>query len=658
MCLQSLPRNLDDTYERMLCCIEEDCAEDARRILTMLSFSARPLTVEELIDGIAVDLNQPAHFDFKNRLIYEDGLHEICPGLLEITVEEVEQPWGRLQPEYQRPLPQMKKIVRIAHFSVQEYLESERITQQRSARYALNNRSGHAEMAHICIVYLHEPKLFIDDLDKVKLAEFPLAQYAAEFLFDHYKKAEQPEGPKELALIMFQQRKEAFFTWLRLSFVEDEFHQRTQPTLPSRIGSSVYYASLLGLDSILSELISLEGLNTLGGCYGSPIQAASYRGQETALRMLLERGSNVYTDLCNALHTALAFSQNGIVQILLDNNADVNVYDWEYRTALQVACMKGNIEIVHLLLKADAEVNQQGGKHGTALQLAAYGGYTEIVQTLLDYGADANAQCGELNTALQAASRIGDKDIVRILLDHKADVNIQGGQYGGALPAAAGARSEEVVQILLDHGADVNIQGEMHGAALQLAASQGFEEIVQILLDHGADVNIQNESNRAALQAAAKWNHKKTLEILLKHGANVNIDGGWGTALQMASGVGHKEIVQMLLDYNADANITSERYGTALHAAAWGGHQEIVQILLNYHNTNVNIQSGPFDTALQAASAFGHREIVVMLLEHNADVNLQGGEYGSALKAALKWPHNEIAEMLRANGADDQDRDA
>lgn len=55
---------------------------------------------------------------------------------------------------------------------------------------------------------------------------------------------------------------------------------------------------------------------------------------------------NVYTDLCNALHTASASSHKETDQILSNNNADFNAYDWEYRTALKVACMKGNIEIV------------------------------------------------------------------------------------------------------------------------------------------------------------------------------------------------------------------------------------------------------------------------------------------------------------------------
>lgn len=40
----------------MLCNIDDHLIEDARRILTLLCFAARPLTVPELIDGIAVEI--------------------------------------------------------------------------------------------------------------------------------------------------------------------------------------------------------------------------------------------------------------------------------------------------------------------------------------------------------------------------------------------------------------------------------------------------------------------------------------------------------------------------------------------------------------------------------------------------------------------------
>jgi ankyrin repeat protein len=66
-----------------------------------------------------------------------------------------------------------------------------------------------------------------------------------------------------------------------------------------------------------------------------------------------------------------------------------------FGNALQAAAWSGNESIVRLLLDRGADINAQGGRCGNALQAAAYRGYESIAQLLLDRGADINAQGGE-----------------------------------------------------------------------------------------------------------------------------------------------------------------------------------------------------------------------------------------------------------------------
>lgn len=66
-CLRTLPRDLDETYERILCSINDEYVEDVLRLLTVLCFSARPLSVNELIDAHAVDLSDPPRLDRDGR---------------------------------------------------------------------------------------------------------------------------------------------------------------------------------------------------------------------------------------------------------------------------------------------------------------------------------------------------------------------------------------------------------------------------------------------------------------------------------------------------------------------------------------------------------------------------------------------------------------
>ncbi|CUS08887.1 unnamed protein product, partial [Tuber aestivum] len=56
--------------------------------------------------------------------------------------------------------------------------------------------------------------------------------------------------------------------------------------------------------------------------------------------------------------------------------------------ALQAAASRGNESVVRLLLERGAEVNAQGGFHGNALKAAKVSRHESIAQLLLSHGAD------------------------------------------------------------------------------------------------------------------------------------------------------------------------------------------------------------------------------------------------------------------------------
>ena len=140
--LNSLPQSLDETYERMLCNIDNGLIEDAQRILTLLCFTPRPLAVEELIDGLAIEISPP-RLNLKRRLRNFDDIQDICLGLVDV---------GRgadyTTMDFQNR-DQTRQFVRIAHFSVQEYLESRRIQEQKAAIFSLPSVTAHMEIAQI-----------------------------------------------------------------------------------------------------------------------------------------------------------------------------------------------------------------------------------------------------------------------------------------------------------------------------------------------------------------------------------------------------------------------------------------------------------------------------------------------------------------------------
>ncbi|KAJ7278261.1 ankyrin repeat-containing domain protein [Mycena rebaudengoi] len=323
----------------------------------------------------------------------------------------------------------------------------------------------------------------------------------------------------------------------------------------------------------------------------------------------------------------------GMVQLPINQGANVNEQGGHYGNALQAVSVDGHEAVVQLLLNQGANVNAQGGNYGNALQAASVEGHEAVVQLLLNQGANVNAQGGHYGTALQAASKSGNEAVVKLLIDQGADVNAQGGYYGNALLAASYRGHEAVVQLLLNGGADVNAQGGQYGTALQAASMEGHEAVVQLLLNQGANVNAQGGNYGNALQAVSVEGHEAVVQLLLNQSANVNAQGGQcGIAFQAASRSGNEAVVKLLLDQGVNVNSQGKEYGTALQAASYRGHEAVVQLLLN-RDADVNAQ------------------VVQLLLDRGADVNAQGGRFGTALQAASTNGHKEVIQLLLANGA-------
>jgi hypothetical protein len=87
------------------------------RILQWLTFSARPLSVEEVAEVVAINVARDPAFD-RNEVL-EDPLEvlEICSSLVTITTNKAD-----------RRLESAQQIVALAHYLVQEYVTRARDT--------------------------------------------------------------------------------------------------------------------------------------------------------------------------------------------------------------------------------------------------------------------------------------------------------------------------------------------------------------------------------------------------------------------------------------------------------------------------------------------------------------------------------------------------
>jgi ankyrin repeat protein len=188
----------------------------------------------------------------------------------------------------------------------------------------------------------------------------------------------------------------------------------------------------------------------------------------------------------NAYHADQFLSHQKIAEARLQYGIpDVNVHIEEYGNALYAASSKGHDKIVKMLLQRGADANAQCGWYRNALCAASYEGHGKVVWMLLQHGADAKAAQGE-EALYAASNAGNDKIVQMLLQrGANANAQIKGTEeYGSALYAASSGGHDKVVQILLERGADANAQGGKYGNALCAASSGGHDKVVQLLLQH------------------------------------------------------------------------------------------------------------------------------------------------------------------------------
>ena len=88
--LRSLPKSLNETYYRILLNIPEEYSRDAFAILQWLSFSSRPMTIDEVAEVVAIDLVD-SRFDPNRRLGHPRNILDICSSLVTISMSEEQE---------------------------------------------------------------------------------------------------------------------------------------------------------------------------------------------------------------------------------------------------------------------------------------------------------------------------------------------------------------------------------------------------------------------------------------------------------------------------------------------------------------------------------------------------------------------------------------
>ena len=435
--LSSMPGRLDELYRQTLERIQQqpgDDGADGMRILSWVAQAKRPLSVDELRHGLAVEYDDDDDDDEKDggpdgideeNLLSPESLVDVCAGL--VIIDSTSQ------------------IIRLVHYTTQEYFDKVRLHIFKDAEI---------DISRACLTYLSYSFGFGTEFESKEnamnaLRSHPFLDYACHHWFSHVKSGLLAENPNSIFLKVVARFKRS-----------DSI--------------SISTALLRFMDHRWIYRIGVRGWKSKR----FPLEVASDLGLEDLTTVLLDHNTGSYPGIDSSLVIASYEGYLNVVKLLLEYGARVDstpTYAFGGRyTALGAACWKGHPSVAKILIENGANIH--GGVPGTILPLhdAVYYDRITVVELLLKEGVNVNARDSMGRTACHLAAAYDRVDVVKLLLDAHCDMELTDDNGWTALHYAAKRGRLEIIELLLDGGADASAKIEDGETARNLLEFLGF----------------------------------------------------------------------------------------------------------------------------------------------------------------------------------------
>lgn len=693
---------MSDTYERILSDLDENDEAYARRALTWIACAKRSLSINEIAEAAVVNPDECPPVVPENRLLDPvNDIGEILGCLVTIDSYEFDSNDSSLSYTY----------VKLAHFSVKDYLISEERTSNILEAQDVREVAGEEAVIRSCLAYmlhcfqdvrlstsqtkikdvfpaldsLADLRYHLDDpyfvrkteVAKTFLSDYPLIGYAT-----HYFEAQIEALPRDRRRLMDAGVLLDFFGGFEQLIGEPQ-------------GTLLKLACILGLDAVIQHLLTQCTISkdtfdlsdigflipTMKLGHGEVLcmltdhlpnflaseeqkeialeQAAEYN-RSTCLEYWLKKGVKPIAwssnSGCPALHEAARNGNKQILELLLRYGAPANAIDWMHASPLHnTICQAPSdlpeeecLEIVQVLLDAGAHPNLEDGEGITPLGMAMGFRMDEIVSILKNHGGTTPNNERLLLAALQTM----DTNIVEQILEQGVDMATLASTELGVqvFIAAADTGFKHLVTTLYECGVPIDCE-DQHGYTALMRATAGYHDIVRLLLDEGAEVNRRNMNGETALLLAIQYGHEDIVKMLLDSKADVYAMNSWGhTAIHKAATYGEVTILRQLLDVGVNIDATDKMGRTPLLSTLhYRENYAAVQTLLDAH-AKIDAVDDDHCTSLHIAIRSGQEKIVRLLLERDARIDMPDKDGNNALDLAMKLhrpPETDMRPIIK-----------
>ena len=417
--------------------------------------------------------------------------------------------------------------------------------------------------------------------------------------------------------------------------------------------SAFHYCAQSGNVSLLNEILSHTSVgltqlsvNKQNSMGWAPLLASASRGHKEVTEVLLANNARVDVfdnDGRSALHLAADYGSMEVCQALLLKNAFVNSKNKNGLTALHYAASKGNSELVDYLVNSyGASVESLTIKKQTPMHLAAGAGMGHTVKLLADMEAMVDCDDDLQQKPIHMAAQNDHTDVVKLFLGMRPSLVSSVTKDGNTLAHLAAKKgSVDVLQAMFDIDKQLVIAARNHineNSPLHLATEGGHLDAVKLMLLNGVSANEENKFGLTPIHMAAKCGHADIFDVFAKTGVTLKSPSTkiGMTALHIAAYYGEEEICRELFKHIPAHTKTTmptkpdmaliealayEADLTPIHLAAYSGSENVVRAVLNQPGVEVSDKSTPSGyTPLHLACLSGHVGVVGLLLSRSTDL--------------------------------------
>ncbi|KAI0905418.1 hypothetical protein F4823DRAFT_627840 [Ustulina deusta] len=349
----------------------------ALETLMWITYVIRHLTTIELRHALGIELNETEFHE--DNLSDLDDIVSNCCGL--VTVD------------------QETDIIRLVHYTTQEYFSRTGKSWFPDADFRI---------AQACVTYFSldafESGFCTNDTElELQFSSYPLFGYASQYWGIHAYSV-----PDYQFCYTFLSMTTKVHACSQRLFFEIERNNPVFPYLyaPKNI-TGLYLAAFFGLYGLVKRLVEVSEINKPGGLYGTPIQYAIINGHADVVELLLEKGVDIEsrqmhcgTPFIDAvlgnneaivrllLEKAIGNESEAMFRLLLEKGANIEpINDDPGYTPLTYAVHKGNEAIVQVILNNGADIGLKDRRGNTALRIALRKNNKTMAQLLRENGA-------------------------------------------------------------------------------------------------------------------------------------------------------------------------------------------------------------------------------------------------------------------------------